>query len=138
MIADFVDLLYRLIFDACSYLCHQMPERSLIFGVRLPLCFRCTGIYAGLALGLIYLYFRYRKTVTKYPSRRYVLLMVFCVVLLPLDIFPVLIDLIPDESTVFSNIRRAVTGLFFGAGLSLFVYPSLVVLSLRKGELLNN
>jgi uncharacterized membrane protein len=32
-------------------ICHQRPERSFhLFGVQLPVCARCTGIYAGAAL----------------------------------------------------------------------------------------
>lgn len=36
-----------------SLVCHQKPERSFVlFGARLPVCARCTGIYLGAALGL--------------------------------------------------------------------------------------
>ncbi len=35
-------------------LCHQLPERSFFLdGVQLAACHRCTGIYAGLALGVL-------------------------------------------------------------------------------------
>lgn len=34
-------------------LCHGMPERSLdLFGVAMPICARCAGIYLGLLTGL--------------------------------------------------------------------------------------
>lgn len=34
-------------------LCHGMPERSLdLFGVPMPICARCAGIYLGLLVGL--------------------------------------------------------------------------------------
>jgi uncharacterized membrane protein len=40
---------WRLLF---RFLCHGMPERCLeIFGVPMPICARCFGIYAGLFLG---------------------------------------------------------------------------------------
>lgn len=35
-------------------LCHQLPERSFfVDGVQLAACHRCTGIYAGLVLGVL-------------------------------------------------------------------------------------
>lgn len=35
-------------------LCHQLPERSFFLdGVQLAACHRCTGIYAGLVLGVL-------------------------------------------------------------------------------------
>lgn len=39
-------------------LCHQLPERSFfVDGVQLAACHRCTGIYAGLVLGVLTLPF---------------------------------------------------------------------------------
>jgi uncharacterized membrane protein len=33
-----------------SLICHQLPQRSFYFqGVQLPVCARCTGLYAGAA-----------------------------------------------------------------------------------------
>jgi uncharacterized membrane protein len=35
-------------------LCHRMPERSLVLiGVTMPVCSRCAGIFAGIALGAL-------------------------------------------------------------------------------------
>src|ERR1044071_204659 len=40
-------LLFRL-------LCHGMPSRCIdVFGVPLPICARCMGIYGGMILGLL-------------------------------------------------------------------------------------
>ena len=40
-------------YAAGSLICHQLPERSFhLFGVQLPVCARCTGLYVGGALGL--------------------------------------------------------------------------------------
>jgi len=44
------------IFDILSYLCHQLPERTLfIASVPLPFCARCAGIYTGMAIAAIYI-----------------------------------------------------------------------------------
>lgn len=38
-------------FAAGHYICHQRPERSFfLHGRQLPVCARCTGLYAGAAL----------------------------------------------------------------------------------------
>ena len=37
-----------------SFICHQLPERSFhLGGFQLPVCARCLGIYAGLAIGAL-------------------------------------------------------------------------------------
>jgi uncharacterized membrane protein len=37
-----------------SQICHQQPARSFhLYSAQLPVCARCTGIYAGAALGAI-------------------------------------------------------------------------------------
>lgn len=38
---------------AFRFVCHGFPERSLaVFGTTMPVCARCTGIYAGILGGL--------------------------------------------------------------------------------------
>jgi len=42
---------WRLLF---RLMCHGMPSRSLeLFGVPMPLCARCVGIYAGMLAGIL-------------------------------------------------------------------------------------
>jgi uncharacterized membrane protein len=47
-------LLSAAVYYSGSLLCHQRPERSFyLWGVQLPVCARCAGIYLGAALGVI-------------------------------------------------------------------------------------
>lgn len=49
-IASGASMQWRLLF---RLMCHGRPERSLeLFGVPMPICARCTGIYLGLLAGL--------------------------------------------------------------------------------------
>lgn len=39
---------------AFAPLCHRLPERTLVLaGVAMPLCSRCAGIFAGVAMGAL-------------------------------------------------------------------------------------
>jgi hypothetical protein len=52
-----------------SLLCHQRPERSFyLWGAQFPVCARCTGIYAGAALGVIAAWLRSNVTVRLKPD----------------------------------------------------------------------
>jgi hypothetical protein len=49
--SEFEGALAVTVYRIGSLICHQRPERSFyLFGVPLPVCARCTGIYAGAAL----------------------------------------------------------------------------------------
>jgi uncharacterized membrane protein len=38
------------LFPLCGFICHQRPERSFFLeGSQLPICARCSGLYAGAA-----------------------------------------------------------------------------------------
>jgi uncharacterized membrane protein len=42
------------LYAAGSLICHQRPDRSFhLLSAQLPVCARCTGIYAGAALGVL-------------------------------------------------------------------------------------
>ncbi len=50
-IAQGASLQWRALF---RIMCHGMVERSLeLFGVPMPICARCVGIYAGMFLGIV-------------------------------------------------------------------------------------
>jgi uncharacterized membrane protein len=39
------------LFPLGGFICHQRPERSFVFsGRQIPVCARCTGLYAGAAI----------------------------------------------------------------------------------------
>lgn len=50
--------------DALGYaVCHRLDERSFhVDGRQLPLCARCSGMYLGAMVGLVFLHFRYRRS----------------------------------------------------------------------------
>ena len=97
-----MSLLYRALMWAGSWVCHQLPERSPhLFGVQLPLCWRCTGILLG-ALAL-FLWVLAKK---KLPP---LLLCLLLSLLLPLDVFYNLITHGDGDNT-----RRFITGLLWG------------------------
>jgi uncharacterized membrane protein len=47
-------LLALVVYGVGGVVCHQLPERSFyLWGRQLPVCARCTGIYAGAAIAAI-------------------------------------------------------------------------------------
>jgi uncharacterized membrane protein len=97
-----MSLVYRALMYAGSWVCHQLPERSPhLFGVQLPLCWRCTGILFG-ALAL-FCWVLIRKRVPPLAA---------CLLLslpLPLD---VLYNVVTHGDG--DNARRLATGLLWG------------------------
>lgn len=83
--------------------CHQLPERSFfIKGYQFPVCARCTGIIIGEFIALL-LSITYRK---------------YHVAILVL-LIPMLIDGTLQFFTQYisNNIKRLLTGIFFGFSL---------------------
>lgn len=52
--ADFRSFLVVFAYSVGGIICHQLPERSFFLGGRqLPVCARCSGLYLGVAAGLL-------------------------------------------------------------------------------------
>lgn len=85
--------------------CHQMPERSFFFkGYQFPVCARCTGIFIGELAAVIFLICGVRIS--------FILSLV--------SVIPLAIDGGLQYINIFksNNIRRIITGLIAGFGLT--------------------
>lgn len=102
-----------------SYICHQLPERSLhIEGHHLAVCSRCFGVYFGLLFGfLIYPFWRNIEEIE--PLARFWLF---------LSLVPISIDWALTMFGVWENthLSRFITGLILGAVCATFIIPALV------------
>ena len=94
--------LYRALMYTGSWWCHQLPARSPhLFGVQMPLCWRCTGILFGALALLCWLVGR-----KKLPP---LLICLPLTLLMPLD---VLYNVVTHGDG--DNARRLLTGLLWG------------------------
>ena len=93
------------IYSAGDRLCHQKAERSFfVNGNQMPFCSRCTAIWLGLALGLLFMIFY-----TIQLDGKFLFIALLCVFPMGLDGVSQLIGL--WEST---NLIRFITGLLTG------------------------
>lgn len=110
-----------------STICHQHQSRSLtIFGYKLAVCGRCSGIYFGALLGaLIFPFFKFGKNI---PTR------VFWIIIT----LPMVIDVFLNTfgMVTSSNLIRILTGAFFGAGsISIILPPAIESISMKLSRL---
>ena len=97
-----MSMLYRALMYVGSWVCHQLPARSPhLFGVQLPLCWRCTGILFG-ALAL----FCWLLAKKRVPP---LLLCLLLSLLVPADVLHAVLT-----HGDGNNARRLVTGLLWG------------------------
>lgn len=108
-------MLDHFLFSLGSGLCHQLPERSLIFdGLQLPLCARCTGIYVGFLFTFIALVLMYRRCPRRGTLSRFYYISLF-VLGLPL-VFDGLSSYMGFRTT--TNDIRLLSGAAFGSILA--------------------
>ena len=101
-----------------SAICHQRPERSFyLFAEQLPVCARCTGVYAGAALAAVLYVGFFRRPATDHsapvPTATARLILVLAAV-------PMVASLVYEWTTgdVPSNMLRATTGIAFGGAVA--------------------
>ena len=112
----------EVIYQAFSYLCHQIPERSFhLAGHQFAVCSRCTGLYAGFAVATLALPLVRPLKRTDTPH----------VIWLLLSAVPLAIDFGVTYFEIWENnhFTRVTTGALFGAVAALYVVPGLIELS---------
>lgn len=102
-----------------SYICHQIPERSLhLAGHQMGVCSRCFGVYAGLFLGFA-IYPLWRKVDDIDPLPRFWLF---------LSMVPIGIDWTLGMFGIWENthLSRFITGAILGFACATYIVPALV------------
>ena len=108
-------LLAVAVYGVGSAICHQRADRSFhLFAVQLPVCARCTGLYAGAALTAVWHLLRASDSVPLAdltPAARR---------LLTVATLPMAASIVYEWGTgdVPSNLARAVTGIILGAAVT--------------------
>ncbi len=107
------------IYFGFSRICHQVDARSFhLFGEKLAVCSRCTGIYGGFLFGLLVLPLLRKATKFNLSSR----------VLFFSALVPICLDYACDVLGIYQNtlVSRSVTGLLLGIVLAFFTIPSAI------------
>ncbi len=107
------------IYSFFSYICHQIPERSLtITGFPMAVCSRCFGVYGGLVIGTL-IYPLWRPVDETEPVSRFWLF---------LSLVPITIDWSLTVFGVWENthVSRFVTGMILGIACATFIVPAVV------------
>ncbi len=109
-------------------LCHQMPERSFFFHEhQAPLCARCTGMYLGLMLGVLFLIIRRRTHAARLPTASIVAVLIGFLAIMGIDGVNSTLSIIPGAPQLYhtTNAHRIITGSLFGFALAMLFLPML-------------
>jgi uncharacterized membrane protein len=107
------------IFKFFSYICHQIPSRSLhLDGGQLGVCSRCFGVYFGLFAGVLF-YPMWRSIDEIEPLPR---------IWLFASMIPIGIDWSLTIFGIWENthLTRFVTGLILGAACATYIMPAII------------
>jgi uncharacterized membrane protein len=121
--------------DAIAYaVCHRIAERSFHIGsVQLPLCARCTGMYLGAVIGLVFQSIRGGKR-SKAPHWSIIAVLLVFLVAFGIDgvnsylyllkqIRPGILPQIPNIY-IPNNTLRLLTGSGMGLGIAVMLFPA--------------
>jgi uncharacterized membrane protein len=113
--------------DAIGYaVCHRIDVRSFHMGERaLPLCARCTGMYLGALLGLLYQH-RVASRRAGFPARRVWVVWALFVLAFGIDGLNSYLHLIPGAPGAYEphNWLRLLTGTLMGLVMAGVIYPA--------------
>lgn len=112
--------------DAVGYaVCHRIDLRSFHMGERqLPLCARCTGMYLGAVLGLLYQAIIGRKR-AGIPAKSVIVSVGFLVLFFAVDGLNSFLSLIPGAPFLYQpqNWWRLFSGTGMGLAIAIALYP---------------
>ena len=113
--------------DSLGYaVCHRIDIRSFQLGVRqLPLCARCTGMYLGAVVGLLFQYLTGQRRGGNPPWKVIAVLAVF-VVAFGIDGVNSFLALILKHGLIYepNNTLRLLTGTGMGLAIAAAIYPA--------------
>ncbi|MCB9134989.1 MAG: DUF2085 domain-containing protein [Anaerolineales bacterium] len=113
--------------DAIGYaVCHRIDVRSFHLGDRpISLCARCTGMYLGALLGLVFQWLTVPRG-ANFPPKRVIALLAGIVVIFGVDGVNSFAHLIPGLPSLYepNNTLRILTGTAFGIVMAAAVYPA--------------
>jgi uncharacterized membrane protein len=107
-------------------LCHQLPDRSFfIHEHQTPLCARCTGMYLGFFIGLVFLIARRRTHAARMPTAAIVSVLIGFITIMGIDGINSTISIIPGAPQLYhtTNVHRLVTGTLFGLAMCMLFFP---------------
>jgi uncharacterized membrane protein len=107
-------------------LCHQLPDRSFfIHEHQSPLCARCTGMYLGFFIGLIFLIVRRRTHSARMPTTAIISILIGFMTIMGIDGVNSTISIIPGAPQLYhtTNVHRIVTGTLFGIAMCMLFPP---------------
>jgi len=107
---------YGKVFSIGSSVCHQIPSHSFsVRSVQFPVCARCTGLYLGSFIGIVYAFLSGNKIGV--PKTKFIVFLAFLFLLWAGDGLNSLISDFQNKPFLYqtSNLSRLVTG--YGMGL---------------------